>query len=67
LCLPAYFLHIALLGIDRKIIAVTISQGYLVDYQLPIDKIKKGVYIQNINRPEPVVMAFGCSFVLFEL
>jgi len=53
-----------MLGIDKGMIAVTINQGYLVNYQLPIDKIEKELYSERLDRPEPIVMAFGERFGL---
>jgi len=57
-------LHIAVLGIDKEMLAVTINQSYLVNYQLPVDKIKKAFYSKRLDRPEPVVMALGEKFEL---
>jgi len=43
-------------------IAVTINKGYLVNYQLPIDKIRKEFYSRRLNRPEPIMMALDEIF-----
>jgi len=51
-----------MLGIDREMIAVTINKGYLVNYQLPIDKIKKELYSGRLDRPEPIMMALSEKF-----
>jgi hypothetical protein len=59
---PTTRLNIVMLGIDKGMIAVTINQGYLVNYQLPIDKIKKELYSERLDRPEPIIMAFGERF-----
>ena len=59
---PTTRLNIVMLGIDKGMIAVKINQGYLVNYQLPIDKIKKELYSESLDRPEPIVMAFGERF-----
>ena len=61
---PTTRLNIAMLGIDKGMIAVTMNQGYLVNYHLPIDKIKKELYIERLDRPEPIVMAFCGRFGL---
>ena len=53
-----------MLGIDKEMLAVTINQSYLVNYQLPVDKIKKAFYSKRLDRPEPVVMALGEKFEL---
>jgi hypothetical protein len=53
-----------MLGIDKGMIAVRINQGYLVNYQLRIDKIEKEFYSKRVDRPEPIIMAFGERFGL---
>ena len=53
-----------MLGIDKGMIAVTMNQGYLVNYQLPIDKIGKEFYSKRLDRPEPIVMAICGRFGL---
>jgi hypothetical protein len=50
------------LGIDRGNVVVTINRGWPVNYQLPIDKVKKEFYSMRLNRPEPVMMALGVKF-----
>ena len=59
---PTTRLNIAMLGIDKEMIAVTINQDYLVNYRFPIDKIEKEFYSKRLDRPEPIVMAFGERF-----
>ena len=61
---PTTRLNIAMLGIDKGMIAVTMNQGYLVNYQLPIDKIGKEFYSKRLDRPEPIVMDFCGRFGL---
>ena len=61
---PTSRLHIVTLGIDKEMIAVTINQGYLVNYQLRIDKIEKELYSKRLDRPEPIIMALVKRFGL---
>ena len=53
-----------MLGIDKEMLAVTINQVYMVNYQLPVDKVKKEFYSKRLDRPEPVVMALDERFGL---
>jgi len=53
-----------MLGIDKEMIAVTINQGYLVNYQLAIDKIEKELYSKRLDRLEPIIMALVKRFGL---
>jgi len=61
---PTTRLNIAMLGIDKEMIAVTINQGYLVNYQLAIDKIEKELYSKRLDRLEPIIMALVKRFGL---